>query len=321
VTASLQELATLLGGHVNHVRNCVSCPAPGHSAADSSLSVWPADNENGFTVNSFTADWRDCVEHVKSKLDPEKRAALAALGAATPARDDKAERAEDDPLGPGWYARWRAPNVEPGPSALEKRLRRPRDIWNTAVSPIGTIVEVYLWRRHLDLEPDVAGPVLRYHPELPWKDKLTGKLFRTNAMVAALRDIQSNEVVGVHCTRLSPIGEKIERRFRGIFAGTAVKLDADDTVIGGLHIGEGIETCLTARQLGLRPTWAICSKDPIGEFPVLSGVECLTILAEPDAEAKVVECAQRWHAAGREVLINRAIGGKDLNDSWRAPNE
>ena len=40
---------------------------------------------------------------MRAKLDPEKRAALAALGATLPARD-QAERAEDDPLGPGWYA-------------------------------------------------------------------------------------------------------------------------------------------------------------------------------------------------------------------------
>jgi hypothetical protein len=50
---------------------------------------------------------------------------------------------------------------------------------------------------------------------------------------------------------------------------------------------------------------------------VLSGVEALTILVEPDAAAEVEACASRWHAAGREVFINRAVGGKDLNDAIR----
>ena len=56
-------------------------------------------------------------------------------------------------------------------------------------------------------------------------------------------------------------------------------------------------------------------------FPILGGIECLTLLAEhDDASARAVEaCATRWSAAGREVFINRAIGGKDLNDALRGP--
>ena len=103
----------------------------------------------------------------------------------------------------------------------------------------------------------------------------------------------------------------------GPAGGAAVKLDADDAVTRGMYIGEGAETCLTALHLGLRPVWALGSKDQIAKFPVLNGVESLTILAEPDADAKVMECAERWHAAGREVLINRPIAGKDLNDALR----
>jgi hypothetical protein len=49
----------------------------------------------------------------------------------------------------------------------------------------------------------------------------------------------------------------------------------------------------------------------------LSGIEALTILAEPDAEREVEACAARWHAKGREVFVNRAVGGKDLNDALR----
>ncbi len=140
-------------------------------------------------------------------------------------------------------------------------------------------------------------------------------------MVAAMRDIWTNEIVGVQRTRLSLIGEKLGRRMLGFASGAAIKLDNDDVVTHGLVIGEGVETCLTARWFNLRPVWALGSKDQIAKFPVLSGVETLTILAEPDAEAKVMECAARWHAAGREVLINRSKIGSDLNDSWRAPNE
>jgi len=90
-------------------------------------------------------------------------------------------------------------------------------------------------------------------------------------------------------------------------------------VLGGLFIGEGTETCLDARQLGLRPAWALGSAGAIATFPVVDGVECLTVLQEHDAaSARAVEtCAARWHAAGREVVINEPVGTKDLNDAIR----
>jgi putative DNA primase/helicase len=327
VTASLQEIAAALGGYV--CGDCVRAPGSGHSADDDSLSVRPARNDNGFTAYSFSGDdWQACVAHVRAKLDPERRAALAALGAALPARDDKAERGEDDPLGPGWYSRSLAPKVEGGPRALDERrqrIERARETLDESVLPLRTPTASYLWAaRHLDLPPDVAGEVVRHHPRCPWKDELTNKTFQTHAVIAALRDVRTDELVGIVRTRLSLVeqegalvGAKVGRRALGAASGAAIKLDRDDTVTHGLAIAEGLETAMTARQLGLRPVWALGSKGQIAKFPVLSGIESLTILAEPDAEAEVRECAQRWHAAGREVLINRPIGGKDLNDALR----
>jgi putative DNA primase/helicase len=83
-------------------------------------------------------------------------------------------------------------------------------------------------------------------------------------------------------------------------------------VTHGLHICEGVETGLAARQLGLRPTWALGSTGNIERFPVLAGVECLTLLAEHDqaSEKAVQTCGERWHAACREVLINQPLRGE-----------
>ena len=133
-------------------------------------------------------------------------------------------------------------------------------------------------------------------------------------MVALLRNVHTDVPQAVSRTFLDREGRKIERKFLGPVGGAAVKLDADDAVLSGLHVGEGVETCMAARQLGLRPAWALGSKGAIEKFPILGGIEALTIFAEPDAESEVTACAARWHAAGREVLINRAIGGKDLAD-------
>ena len=306
------------------------CPGPGHSTDDRSLSVWPAKNDNGFEVHSFSPKdiHEACVAHVKARLDPKQRAALAALGATLPARD-RTDARESDPLAPGWYSRRSlAPKAE-SPAAAKHlmRIERVRAIWNESVSPLRTPVESYLWgSRHLDLPEDVPGEVVRYHPRCPWKDELTNKTFYTHAMIAAMRDIRTDEIVAVQRTRLdlveregALVGVKRDRRMLGAASGAAIKLDADDTVLGGLHVSEGLETAMTARQLGLRPTWALGSAGAIAAFPVLPGIECLTILAEhDDANAKATHaCAERWHAAGREVLINQPIGGKDLNDAWR----
>ena len=74
---------------------------------------------------------------------------------------------------------------------------------------------------------------------------------------------------------------------------------------------------MSGRQLGLRPAWAVGSAGAIGKLPVLDGVECLTVFGEPDeANAKAIrECGKRWRDAKRIVLVNRAVGGGDLNDA------
>jgi putative DNA primase/helicase len=88
-------------------------------------------------------------------------------------------------------------------------------------------------------------------------------------------------------------------------------------VLGGLRIGEGIETALAARQLGLRPTWALGSAGAVAAFPVLNGIEALTLLREHDAaNARAADAVTaRWQSAGREVFDAWPKKGKDVNDA------
>ena len=103
-----------------------------------------------------------------------------------------------------------------------------------------------------------------------------------------------------------------------------VRLHPDEGLITGLLVAEGLETALSA-ALGFRPVWATIDAGNLAAFPVLPGVECLTILADHDrpnprtgrraglvaAEA----CARRWLAAGAEVRVWRAPAeGEDFND-------
>jgi putative DNA primase/helicase len=86
---------------------------------------------------------------------------------------------------------------------------------------------------------------------------------------------------------------------------------------GGVTIGEGLETCMAARQLGFRGVWATGSAGAIASFPVLPGVGVLTILVEHDeANRRAREaCATRWVAAGRDVVFAAPKLGKDLNEA------
>ena len=189
---------------------------------------------------------------------------------------------------------------------VSRKMAGALHLWNASVDPRGTPAERYLAGRGLELGDDLACDVLRWNPGC-------------GAMIALFRNIVTDAPQAISRTFLDAEGRKLERKFLGPTKGAAIKLDADTEVLAGLHIGEGVETCMAACMLGLKPAWALGSAGAIASFPVLSGIECLTILEEHDAASKraVDACARRWHAAGREVIVNEPLGGKDLNDSLR----
>jgi len=102
-------------------------------------------------------------------------------------------------------------------------------------------------------------------------------------------------------------------------SGTAIKLSPDDAVAMGLTIAEGVETALSGMQLGWQPTWSVVDAAGIAKFPILSGIEALTILVDNDesgtGQRRALECSKRWTAAGREVFrVLPQHRGHDIND-------
>jgi hypothetical protein len=99
----------------------------------------------------------------------------------------------------------------------------------------------------------------------------------------------------------------------GSVAGSAVKLDAAGD---RLAVGEGVETCMAARQLGLRPVWALGSASGVENLAPVEGVEHLIILGENDngTNRRAAEsCRDNWQP--RRVTLLRPTGGhKDFND-------
>jgi hypothetical protein len=226
-----------------------------------------------------------------------------------------------------WSKKWLAGAGQPQASASKAsdgdeahRIEKALAIWDKAVSPRGTLVETYLRSRALLLPLSLSSRVIRYHPKCPWRDDDSGQTIFVPAMVAAMRSIETDEISAIQRTRLSRDAKKISRRMLGMASGAAVKLDANKSVADRLIIGEGVETAMTARQIGLRPTWALGSAGALQNFPVLDGIETLTILAENDAANKraAEACAMRWYDAGRNVYFIRPTRGNDLNDTLQA---
>lgn len=189
-----------------------------------------------------------------------------------------------------------------------------RRLWREAQPPAGTMAEIYLGARGL-LLPDDAP--LRFHPTA-WRNSKNGP--PGPAMVALMTSPEGNEPVGAHVTYLRPDGTgKAEGVSVKVMLGSAgvIRLTPDDEVSMWLGLAEGIETALALMQrIGWRPVWAATSAGAIARFPVLPGIEALTVFADADAAGigAARACAVRRTKAGHEARILRPPGG-DWDDA------
>lgn len=198
---------------------------------------------------------------------------------------------------------------------MESALR----IWREAEPLAGTLAEEYLRRRRFDVLP--GDHAVRFHPTCPF-----GRGHSIACMVALYRDIKTSEPKAIHRTALraggfKAFGKDDSRMALAPVAGCAIMLTPFEDVEYGLTIAEGLETTLAGMQLGFKPAWALGSDGGIKTFPVLAGVEALTILVDndppkengkrpgPDAAA---ECSKRWVAAGRDVRRVVPLPGCDV---------
>lgn len=143
-------------------------------------------------------------------------------------------------------------------------------------------------------------------------------------MVCLFRDILTDEPRAIHRTALAADGNgkaKVEgmdpKQMLGPVKGCAIKLSPDHEVIEGIAIAEGIENALTGLCGGLAPVWALGSAGAVEAFPVLPGVEAITILADHDRAGIEAsrKCAARWVDEGREAIITYPPKpGADWND-------
>ena len=87
-------------------------------------------------------------------------------------------------------------------------------------------------------------------------------------------------------------------------------------------IGEGIETTLSASLLlKFRPAWSVLSRSGIAKFPILTGIECITIAVDKDesgdGQRDAAALVERLTAAGIDAVTTYSRVGKDFNDALR----
>jgi hypothetical protein len=203
------------------------------------------------------------------------------------------------------------------------RLDRADVIWCGAIPIAGTAGADYLAGRGIILDdvPDHGG--LRFHERCPWEQGTAP------CVIARFTDIRTCKPLGIHRRPIS--GDK--PMSLGPIGGGVIRLLPDEVVETGLVIGEGIETVLAAatriehRGTLLQPAWACGFAGALETFPVLTGIEALTILVdhdEPDQNGKFAgqhaaqQCAKRWLAVGREVeVLIPTASGADFNREFK----
>jgi ribosomal protein L37AE/L43A len=291
---------------------CLLCGGTDRFAINIQKKVWNCrgcdDGGNdaiSLVMHARELDFRRAVEWLTGERQELKRQHAPEAGATAPKPTDDSE--------------------------ARSNLRSAARIVTKLVAIRGTPGEAYLAEAR-KIDTDAVADVLErtdalgWHPSVYFNEPghpLHGQ--KLGCIIGVMSDPVTAEPTGA-ISRTYLEGRKISKaKTLGSPAGI-IRLTPDEDVLGGLHIAEGIETALTGMSKGLRPMWATGSTSIMTRFPLLSGIEALTIVADNDAnnagQHACEACAARWHAAGREVFIIEPTIGKDLNDAirlWNAP--
>jgi len=178
-------------------------------------------------------------------------------------------------------------------------------LWAQGEALPGTLAETYLAARGVPPEIAAAAHDLRF---------LAAEGFGPfPCLMARITDCVTARPISLHFTRLAMDGTAkapVERP-KLLLAGHrkqggCIRLSPDDDVTTGLGLAEGIETALAVmHRLDWRPVWATVDAGNMARFPLLDGIEALTLFADHDAAGlnAAQACARRWREAGRQALI------------------
>lgn len=187
----------------------------------------------------------------------------------------------------------------------------------------GTLAERYFKQRGLDV-PDALWEQLRFDSFCLLKEG------RFPTVLAPMRDVRSQEIVGVHkialnrdaTNALRTDGRKLKKS-AGQVKGAAMMLSPPGEE---LVVCEGLETAIGIAMGDLvplrTPVWALSGASFLGTFGIVPGVSRLVIAADNDVSGVGLEaarrCARRWVQAGITVdIVWSAKIGSDFADVYR----
>jgi hypothetical protein len=223
-------------------------------------------------------------------------------------------RGLDDTHDPDRARRETAPVAKPPAPPLDWSSRAEH-LWQKGEPIEGSLVEVYLRRRGCALP---RSDEIRFLPILAFGP--------FPCMMARVTDAITAQPLTLHFTRLKCDGTAkadVDRPKLLLTGhrktGGVIRLVEDAEVTLGLGLSEGIETGLSVMAGGWSPVWATVDAGNMAAFPVLAGIESLTLFADNDESGTgrnaAEACARRWRAAGREVGIVMPLKpGTDFND-------
>jgi hypothetical protein len=203
-----------------------------------------------------------------------------------------------------------APNSD-APKPDPERWRYP---WQTGRPIARTLAETYLRARGLYFD-DPQGRVLRFAGRRTRKSP-ADKLEHHPALLCALSAARNGEQVGLiniflRSDSTDRLRDNKGKTVTGRAGGAVVMLSDFDEPTMGLVLCEGVETGIALFQREVRPVWACGAAGTLPKFPLLGGIESLTIAADADSAGQRAadELARRWREAGREVRIVPPVAG------------
>lgn len=278
---SLRTIVQTLGGDLYDRGRRANIPAPGHSAADRSVSLLLEDNR--IIVHTFgEGDWRVVLDFL---------------------RDRQLIDAANAPLeGPGPPVGARA--ARPVASRLERRDAALR-LWEAGRAVTGSLSERHCRQR--GIARPLPGPEVLRHNNQAAVSAYRGQGYRRPALLAAIQDAAGG-FTAVEVTYLAAHGGRasdlrLPRKTVGPApGGCAVRLDP---AAPEMLVGEGVFTTLSATERFGLPGWALLSTRNLRAWSPPEGVRSVLVAADrgKDGEASAAQLQGRLGRASLAATI------------------
>jgi putative DNA primase/helicase len=279
---SLRSIVQTLGGDLYDGGRRANIPAPGHSAADRSVSLLLQDDR--VVVHTFgDGDWRSVLDHLRRlNLIDAANAPLSVSGAL-----ERASRGE-------------------GRSAPERRDAALR-LWEAGWAIRRTSSERHCRLR--GIRRDLPGhEALRHCAEAPVAAYARSRYARP-ALLARIQTADGR-FTAVEVTYLAPNGRRAEdlrlpRKTIGPApGGCAVRLDE---VGDEMLVGEGVVTTLSASEWFGLPGWALMSTRNLRVWSPPAGVRSVLIAADRGKDGEASAEVLRARLAGDDIAVTVAL--------------